>query len=620
MSNVRWKFPASSACLLVFAVRIVALETFENHAQDQNFHFAHVGQAVQASSFGHVLLSFNFSSLFVSHLEFRTEFYRLQELYFNSTDVGQNKINQLLLNQFGFSKLAYLVDGGSELINELAVFLGFRQTIPLFTNMSAADVYATATKTRSRRQASLFGALLSLGLGIMEESQIQEILAADRVRDKKINAVVLAIDDHARVLQEHANLLRDLRTELARSTAAVVEYGRATAIIQSVTARLVSHNLELQNFADGVYLSTNGRLCPLLVNPNMAVQLFGQLRDIAARNGFTPVDPEPASIFNSPLTFGWENGFLHIAVHIAFHEDAGLDLFRYVGVPIVFGNNSLCHVSTGEKYLAVDARHASHFVLSEVEFGLCNKLGNAFVCQQALLLNQRLISSCLGSIYTSNFDAIKERCSIKFTPFTEIFAKQLSGCVVQLVIPPGGSLLTTTCANGTRSSVLLKGVVAVRVNESCKISIGEWSFTCPKNFVKSSDKLLKIPTVVFSSLLQAVLVADDDDFSTFEKAVGLSSDEPLTFEQALTKVSVSQLSTHGPWVVSLLGASCVVISLGFITWRCRRRRAATQALGTVNNIAASTQHPHEPSLPEQQPTIPSQPRIPSMVEAYQNCL
>ena len=616
MSNYRWRLPAGSACLLVFVVRIVALE---NYAHDQNFHFAHVGHAVQASSFGHVLVSFNFSALFVSHLDFRTEFYRLQEQYFNSTDVGQHKINQLLLNQFGFSKLAYLVDEGSELINELAVFLGFHQNIPLFTNnMSTADVYSTATKPRNRRQASLFGALLSLGLGIMEESQIQEILAADRVRDKKINAVVLAIDDHARALQEHANLLRNLRTELARSTAAVVEYGRATAIIQSVTARLVSHNIEIQNFADGVYLSTSGRLCPLLVNPNMAVQLFEQLRDTAARNGFTPVDPEPASIFQSPLTFGWENGFLHIAVHIAFHEDAGLDLFRYVGVPIVFGNRSLCHVSTEEKYLAVDARHASYFVLSEVEFGLCNKLGNAFICQQAQLLNQRLISSCLGSIFTSNFDAIKERCNIKFTTFTEIFAKQLSGCVVQLVIPPGGSLMTTTCMNGTRSSVFLRDVVAVQVNESCKISIGGWSFTCPRNFVKNSDKLLKIPSVAFSSLLQAVLVADDDDLSTFEEAVGLSSDKPLTFEQALAKVSASQLSTHGPWVFSLLGASCVVISLVFITWRCRRRRAATQALEAVT--AAAIQHPQEPSLPDQQPTIPSQPHIPSMVEAYKNCL
>ena len=51
--------------------------------------------------------------------------------------------------------------------------------------------------------------------------------------------------------------------------------------------------------------------------------------------------------------------------------------------------------------------------LSQIDLMRCHMVNNIYVCEQHSVLNQYLISTCLGSLYTQDFKGIKKFCPLE---------------------------------------------------------------------------------------------------------------------------------------------------------------------------------------------------------------
>ena len=575
--------------------------------------FTNIGKAAASSAYGHLIVTINFSAIFHQHVIVRNEFQKLKELQFNTLEKGQRQASDSIFRTYGLERLEFALDVGSVLINEIGFFLGFEDSIVLDQNVTREF----GTSSRFRRQA-LLGTLLSFGAIVYEEVQIQDILSEDRRRDQHISALELVVDDHAKQLSRHASLIRDLRVELHETTATLVEYGRIQAIVQTVAAFILTHNAELQNFAEGVFLSAGGRLCPLLTNPEAAIAAFKDLERIAAGNSLVPIFDSPARIFDARLSSFWDGEIIKFIVHVPFRSAAAMDLFKFIRLPVPLTNESVCRVHTDELFIAVDDTHSSHFTMTFEESEECTRAGNVHICPAAQLINQDMKDSCLGSIFIGDVTRAQELCDLTVSKFDQIEAVRVTDCVVRFAIPEPGVMAIEKCNNSALRSFHVQGFQTFQLAAACRLTVGQWSFVCPFKFKIEANKILRLPTTFLSLKLQALTDAGAP-ISEFDDAVAEQpSDEPLTYEQALAKLSREPFPHIWVWVVvSAAALAACVCGFGLLAWHRRRARVIIQEGVPPRTFPVADQQ-HQPVLPEQRPETDTS-RLPSMVTALQEC-
>jgi len=140
----------------------------------------------------------------------------------------------------------------------------------------------------------------------------------------------------------------------------------------------------------------------------------------------------------------------------------------------------------------------------------------------------------------------------------------------------------------------------------------------PVYFKIEANQILRLPTTFLSLKLQALTDAGAP-ISEFDDAVAEQpSDEPLTYEQALAKLSREPFPHIGVWVVvSAAALAACVCGFGLLAWHRRRARVIIQEGVPPRTFPVADQQ-HQPVLPEQRPETDTS-RLPSMVTALQEC-
>ena len=138
------------------------------------FIFEELGPVAHDSSYAHIIIEFNLSSVFNNHREIVAEFKNFSAAATNASGHIQHFV--ALFHQT-VAKLAFSVDISSRILNELCVYI--RCAEPPFP-------YLIESASRPRRQVAalgIFGSIFNFGLSLYEEAQIKALIEESKAAE-----------------------------------------------------------------------------------------------------------------------------------------------------------------------------------------------------------------------------------------------------------------------------------------------------------------------------------------------------------------------------------------------------------------------------------------------------
>ncbi len=198
-------------------------------------------------------------------------------------------------------------------------------------------------------------------------------------------------------------------------------------------------------------------------------RLYDRLQMQAEENECTLLTQQHSDLFQLEASYFFDGNDVHILLHVPMvPKESLLRLFRLHPFPLpLTKDHSLIPVSQ-HNVLAISSGFTRYSAqLSHTDLMGCHVVNNIYLCERHGVLNQHLNSTCLGSLYTQDFEAVKKLCPLEIHKAGEI-VHQLAGNWF-LAHSPSAQTVPITCRNGTSSEqYLAKGINKFNISPGCK--------------------------------------------------------------------------------------------------------------------------------------------------------
>jgi hypothetical protein len=116
------------------------------------------------------------------------------------------------------------------------------------------------------------------------------------------------------------------------------------------------------------------------------------------------------------------NKTFNIILHVPFvkHEYL-LELHQYVPFPLAqdFASNHSLTPKVGDKDILAFGHMNTFKIISSTDLAACHKLGQTYFCTGRNVLQTKMETTCLGSIFARHLSGMKTFCEFELTPRTE---------------------------------------------------------------------------------------------------------------------------------------------------------------------------------------------------------
>jgi hypothetical protein len=198
-------------------------------------------------------------------------------------------------------------------------------------------------------------------------------------------------------------------------------------------------------------------------------RLYERLQLQAEENECTLLTQQHSDLFQLEASYFFDGNDVHILLHVPMvPKESLLRLFRLHSFPLpLTKDHSLIPVAQ-HNVLAISSGFTRYSAqLSHTDLMGCHVVNNIYLCERHGVLNQHLNSTCLGSLYTQDFEAVKRLCPLEVHKAGEI-VHQLAGNWF-LAYSPKAQTVPITCRNGTSSEqYLAKGINKFNISPGCK--------------------------------------------------------------------------------------------------------------------------------------------------------
>jgi hypothetical protein len=198
-------------------------------------------------------------------------------------------------------------------------------------------------------------------------------------------------------------------------------------------------------------------------------KLYDRLQVQAEENECTLLTQQHSDLFQLEASYFFDGSDVHILLHVPMvPKESLLRLFRLHSFPLpLTKDHSLIPVSQ-HNVLAISSGFTRYSAqLSHTDLMGCHVVNSIYLCERHGVLNQHLNSTCLGSLYTQDFEAVKRLCPLEVHKAGEI-VHQLAGNWF-LAYSPAAQTVPITCRNGTSSEqYLAKGINKFNISPGCK--------------------------------------------------------------------------------------------------------------------------------------------------------
>jgi hypothetical protein len=171
--------------------------------------------------------------------------------------------------------------------------------------------------------------------------------------------------------------------------------------------------------------------CRLVVDFLSAEQLnilFLKLVHQAEQNGCQLLVCHPSNLFQLETSYFFDGADVHLLHVPMVPKDSLLRLFKLHPFPLPLSGSHVLVPAVREDILAISSGFKRYSAqLSATHLLGCHVINNIYLCEHHGVLNSDLNTTCLGSLYTKDFKALKKLCELEIHKTGEI-VYQLLNC------------------------------------------------------------------------------------------------------------------------------------------------------------------------------------------------
>lgn len=464
---------------------------------------------------------------------------------------------------------------------------------------------------REKRFAPLLfaagGFLLGTFLGLFNKNEINNL--AKQMSDLKTtsNVLVQVTNQHEvqlNILQQEVTSLTHLLEDLVRHSPEVLEASLDFAIMElKVQVDKVKATFQMLQFH---------RLSTDLMSGLELREMHNRITIMATENNYRLLPEIPSDYFQLETSYMRERDNLMVIIHVpCIAKEHALTIYQFVPYPFPLPNlvedernttiaeifdpdlkqrvqrkpiqrkREALYIQTETQFLAI-GRKQQYKLLSDAEFGLCNKKSNFYLCEEHQVVKTKLTDTCIGSLYARSLEGVNNHCQFERKILQEsVF--QFSP-IEYLIYSPENFNTEITCRNGSHFPLHIhEEHLRVFVPQGCEAKL--------QSHVITSDVTLRInpnplqvkwkwnPLTLPSNLLDDVGMMDEQ-LGRLERHIEYMRNftlDPKHIRPIAESLLVERHMFSWVWYV-VLGIICtliVLIIIGCIVTFLRRHRLIT---------------------------------------------
>ena len=370
--------------------------------------------------------------------------------------------------------------------------IDFANLVPQVHDVHFSSQDESSSRRRRPRRQVIAGLAFLLGLGIaalvtylFTSSQIAEVSVSAGLDD---DTITLLQDHETRttVNEESINLIKDSLINIKQDVSV------ATAALSVMRASLILAELdkELRRIFSGLQRLSIHRLSPDLIDVAGLEGVLSHLGAKVDRRGLKLASQRPEEVFRydtSHILF--TNNTLRILVHIpAYRQDAIMDLYEYVPVPITVRNTSAyaIPVPTGN-LLAVDATGGLFRTLKTTDLHRCKRVMQMSYCPDENLYDKRVEDNCMFGLYRSDIRQVSKTCDLQFQPNKD-YVVQIDDHTL-IMYQAVKSSVERRCGPVIKQE-MFQGIRKIRVPPGCRVTSNSFVFDGAQNIFGSPTEIL----------------------------------------------------------------------------------------------------------------------------------
>ena len=337
-------------------------------------------------------------------------------------------------------------------------------------------------KARPLRALNPFG-IFGTFMGIYNAHQIRQLQAQLNAQADAHNKLVEVVQQHDTEIEQLDSGVSSLITALG----ATVYHNPAFMSVQlSRLIRQLNHRLDIATHV--IQQAQHRRLAVDLLPPEQLVSLYNKLAAQARQNGCNLLTSQPSDLFQIELSYFYDGSDVHLLLHVPMvPEDSLLRLFRLHPFPLPLSKTHSLIPTTDNNILAISSGFKRyHTQFSHTDLLGCNLINNVYLCQRMGSLNKNISSTCLGSLYQQQFEAVKQLCPLKVRKTEEVVHPLLNNWF--LAYSTSAQTVPIECRNGTQAEVYLQeGMNKFFVSPGCKCTLSQHIITSDLNVRTDTD-------------------------------------------------------------------------------------------------------------------------------------
>ena len=299
----------------------------------------------------------------------------------------------------------------------------------VISEFSDLQTIIQGTSPDSRRVKRFLGLLLAMGSLTMSLFNQAEILHLQGT----VSNIATRQNHIVDILQEHEVDIHKLKHDVANikdgftSLANVVSGDHAISIVHDaeneITMAMSEIRRTLSCMERGLHQLLTNRVPLCFLDTEQMRTSIRHLAQRANLHNLEVLDTHIAAFLQYETSLLMAAGKMHIYTHVPLiNRKTALDLMRFNNAPLRISGGVAIQLAPSETILAI-GRDGLHTTLTQNDLDHHLKYDTHRFGKSALILNRQINTTCLGAIYSQNFDQMKSQCPIKFLKTSEGFTK-----------------------------------------------------------------------------------------------------------------------------------------------------------------------------------------------------
>jgi hypothetical protein len=460
-------------------------------AQGHHVIFENIGQMAGALSYMHCKLTLNISSIFLQHQAYSNALMNLQR-HILDNEPGmhptrwyyQERMAEYIQNVYKNQKqvIQMHINGTADITDQLNTL---RAILPEVASAPSNVLYNRRPRDADRNKYNgpkadvrfpRFLNFLSLPMGVFGTFMgLYNKAQIDRLQDQ-LQGTIAKHNRLVEVVQDHEHFIQDLnRTVEVLIHTLNIRNTYDPALTSTRLSHIENQIKDRANIAVHVIQQAqHRRLAVDFLSHTQLRLLYSRLQKQAEENGCQLLTQQHSDLFQLEASYFFDGKDVHILLHVPMvPKESLLRLFRLHPFPLpLTKEHSLMPVSD-HNILALSSgfvRYSAQF--SHNDLMGCHVVNNVYLCERHGVLNQNLNSTCLGSLYQQDFEAVKTLCPLEIHKAGEIVHQLLDNWF--LAYSPKAQTVPIDCRNGTSSELYLsRGINKFYLSPGCKAHLLE---------------------------------------------------------------------------------------------------------------------------------------------------